>query len=169
MKFLNKVIAFFKHYVFKVGKVNKVKSFQDLYQKSLFYANSKIKYVIVTYFHSFIPYATKHYNIQLDILEQKNSYRAKWKYPDMLDLAVDYFKRNRNRLFQWWCMNNENALTSDDEFQVLRDIYGFNDAFKTICNKKFYIDVCPDTNYVYGVNVIDNSGNINNELISLMN
>ena len=127
-----------------------------------------IRNVVLVNFRNFIPYATKHYNAQLDILSQRNPYRAKYDIEDMVSLATDYFKRNRNRLFQWWCMNNKNVLTSNEEFMVQRDLIGFNGAFKTMCKKLFGIDIEPDASYKYGVNVINDDGTVNNSIIELM-
>ena len=127
-----------------------------------------IRDVVLVHFRNFIPYATKHYNAQLDILSQRNTYRARYDIEDMVSLATDYFKRNRNRLFQWWCMNNKNVLTLNEEFAIHRDLIGFNNAFKLMCKKMFDIDIEPDTSYKYGVNVINNDGTVNNSIIELM-
>ena len=55
-----------------------------------------IKCVLMMHFHDFIKYASKHYNAQLKLLCRDNPYFAD---TDDISLAVDYFKRNRNRLF----------------------------------------------------------------------
>lgn len=127
-----------------------------------------IRNAVLVNFRNFIPYATKHYNAQLDVLSQRNPYRARYVSEDMISLAIDYFKRNRSRLFQWWCMNNKNVLTSNEEFAIQRDLCGFNSAFKLMCKKLFGIDVDPDKSYEYGVNVINNDGTVNESIVSLM-
>lgn len=65
-------------------------------------------------------------------------------------------------------MNNENCLIEDDLFKVLYDVYGFNYAFEKRCKEMFDIDVCPDTNYVYGVNVISSNGYVNDEIVKML-
>ena len=67
-----------------------------------------VECVLMMHFHDFIKYASKHYNAQMKLLCRDNPYFAD---TDDISLAVDYFKRNRNRLFQWWCMNNVNLLS----------------------------------------------------------
>ena len=65
-------------------------------------------------------------------------------------------------------MNNVNLLSSDEEFQVLKDLYGFNYAFKIASKKLLYVDVNPDIKYEHGINVIDDDGNINHSFVQLM-
>ena len=129
----------------------------------------EIACVIVTHFYDFIPYATKHYNAMLKLIEPYNPYHARYESNDMIRLAVDYFKRNRSRLFQWWCMHNKNALSSNAEFNVLVDLYGFNDAFKILCKKMFFVDIDPDMNYNYGINAINDDGSTNAMICSMIN
>lgn len=139
------------------------------YVKPHFVLNDdKIAAVIYEHFRDFIKLPTKHYNVMLEVLNQQNVMRAKFEFDDMMSLAIDYFKRNRSRLFEWWCMNNENCLIEDDLFKVLYDIYGFNYAFEKRCKEMFDINVCPDTNYVYGVNVISSNGYVNSEIVMKM-
>lgn len=139
------------------------------YVKPNFVLNDdKIAAVIYEHFRDFIKLPSKHYNAMLEVLNQQNVMRAKFEFDDMLSLAIDYFKRNRNRLFEWWCMNNENCLIEDDLFKVLYDVYGFNYAFEKRCKEMFDIDVCPDTNYAYGMNVISSNGYINGEIVKML-
>ena len=158
------LLSFFKKrqsYVDNSQKLNK----QNQTTSSCSSIHDDVECVLMMHFHDFIKYASKHYNAQMKLLCRDNPYFAD---TDDISLAVDYFMRNRNRLFQWWCMNNVNLLSSDKEFQVLKDLYGFNYAFKIASKKLLYVDVNPDINYEHGINVIDDDGNINHSFVQLM-
>lgn len=71
------------------------------YVKPHFVLNDdKIAAVIYEHFRDFIKWPTKHYNAMLEVLNQQNVIRAKFEFDDMMSLAIDYFKRNRSRLFE---------------------------------------------------------------------
>ena len=141
-RLLNWIFNLFKKNDAKSNSINSHSSNQIAYVKPHFVLNDeKISYTLVTYFSDFIELPTRHYNQLLETLGQTNVPRAKYDFDNMLSLAIDYFKRNRMRVFEMWCMKNENILMKDDVFKVLYDVYGFNYAFTKRCKELFDIDV----------------------------
>lgn len=154
------MISFLKK-IFKLFSFHKTKNIN--YVKPHFVLNDdKIAAVIYEHFRDFIKLPTKHYNAMLEVLNQQNAYRAKFEFDHMLSLAIDYFKRNRSRLFEWWCMNNDNILTKDDIFKVLYDVYGFNYAFEKRAKEMFDVVIkCDENDNCHPCSMIDEHGNSN--------
>lgn len=160
ISFLKKIFKLFSFHKMKKTSTTVVYSNRAInYVKPHFVLNDdKIAAVIYEHFRDFIKWPTNHYNAMLEVLNQKNVYRAKFDFDSMLSLAIDYFKRNRSRLFEWWCMNNDNILTKDDIFKVLYDVYGFNYAFEKRCKDMFDIDINCDERH-QSCSMIDEHGN----------
>ena len=163
MSWLKKIFRCFRCSLNKKSSTSALsKKSATSYVKPHFVLNDdKIAAVIYEHFRDFIKWPTKHYNAMLEVLNQQNVMRAKFEFDDMLSLAIDYFKRNRSRLFEWWCMNNENCLIEDDLFKVLYDVYGFNYAFEKRCKEMFDIDVCCDEYNNHSCSMLDEHGNLN--------
>ena len=166
-RFLNWIFNLFKKNNTKSNSINSHSLNQIAYVKPHFVLNNdKISYTLVTYFSDFIELPTRHYNAMLDVLHQDSAYRAKYDFDSKLSLAIDYFKRNRSRLFEWWCMKNDNILMSDDIFNVLYDMYGFNYAFEKRCREMFDVDVkCDENINSHPCTMIDEHGNENKNII----
>lgn len=113
---------------------------------------------------SFIPLATAHYNSQLDTFSAaQNPYYAKTDFESMLDLAENYFIRNRSRLFEWWCLYGDGQgkfLTAEDHLRL--DLgWTFDEVFKLkMSSYQPPIDVNPDKDhYNGGIPCISQDGN----------
>ena len=54
----------------------------------------------------------------------------------MLDLAVNYFLRNRSRLFEWWCVygSGQGRFLSEED-NIVMDFESFDAAFAQKCEK----------------------------------
>jgi len=168
ISFLKKIFKLFS--LHKIKKTSTTAAYSNSainYVKPHFVLNDdKIAAVIYEQFRDFIKLPTKHYNAMLEVLNQQNAYRAKFEFDSMFSLAIDYFKRNRSRLFEWWCMNNDNILTKDDIFKVLYDMYGFNYAFEKRCKDMFDIDINCDERHQSIIDMIDECGNVNQQLFA---
>lgn len=114
----------------------------------------KIEFKIKEYLRSalnmreFIILATAHYNTQEDLRESnpENRHYIKSDVESMIDIAADYFRRNRCGLVEWWCKFNNGYqmfLTENDKIMLDLNV-PFAQIFKEKCLRELGIEVTPD-------------------------
>ena len=123
---------------------------------------SDTKIFLMNFCESFIPLATAHYNFQLDYISSSNyKYYAKTDFDSMLDLAENYFLRNRSRVFEWWCLygdGQKNFLSEEEKMKLDLGI-SFNEVFaEKMINQQPSIEVHPDSK-TYGTTLAINDSN----------
>ena len=121
--------------------------------------HAKVENVLLTKFNDFIDIAFDHYVAQYKMTNETTQLKqlANADFTMKLDLAADYFVRNRSRLFEWYCSKTDNALSANDEFKVLCDVFGFDFAFKKMCHKLFDVDVVPDEKHYSILTISENA------------
>ena len=95
----------------------------------------------------FVDLAVAHYNVQIDRSNNHSPERyVKNDLDSMLDIAEDYFTRDRSGLVEWWCRFNEDGqkFLNDIDRVKLDLLIPFHDVFKDKCVEEFGIDVNPD-------------------------
>lgn len=94
---------------------------------------------------SFIELAVAHYNTQIDHgLDHPESY-IKPDIESKLDIAQDYFIRDRAGLVEWWCKFTEDGQTFlDDKHKIMLDLeIPFHDVLADM-SLAYGIEVKPD-------------------------
>lgn len=152
----------------------RIKEAEELHKKLLAtdpeYRNRfKMRELLESVFLEFTHLATAHYNEQLDTLYGKNEYKyyASTLFKEELSLAEDYLKRNRSRLFEWWCLYGNGRKTKFlNEHDLLRIElgYSFDLIFSEKMKDELGIIVTPDENhYNGGIPAIQKDTNLPNE------
>lgn len=121
----------------------------------------------------FVILAAAHYNTQEDLGKSnpKDRYYIKSDIESMVDIAADYFRRNRCGLVEWWCKFDtgyQMFLTENDKIMLDLKV-PFAQVFKEKCLRELDIEVTPDNpehRRHLGWPCLDIHGNPN---ISLMN
>lgn len=131
----------------------------------------KVEAFISTFIPDFIQIACAHYNAQYEYNAITDFYKAKM-YD--LELATNYFIRNRCRLLEWYCLHNGNRRLFDDEDMILYDINNFDAknkafdiAFKNKANK-LGIKLKLDTNHKCGMPMLNDDGTTNWKAIACL-
>ena len=96
---------------------------------------------------SFIDLATAHYNTQIDHSRDLRSVLyVKSDFDSKLDIAADYFKRDRCGLVEWWIKFTEDGKDFfDAEDKIKLDLQiPFHNVFVDKCLREFGIEVKPD-------------------------
>lgn len=92
---------------------------------------------------SFIDLAVAHYNTQVD--RGSGGYYIKPDIESKLDIAQDYFIRDRAGLVEWWCKFTEDGQTFlDEKHKIMLDMgIPFHDVFADM-SQAYGIEVKPD-------------------------
>jgi len=93
---------------------------------------------------SFIELAAAHYNTQID--RGLGEYYIKPDFDSKLDIAANYFIRDRAGLVEWWCMFTQDGREFLGEEGAIKYDLGipFHAVFADVCLKKYGIEVRPD-------------------------
>lgn len=117
---------------------------------------------------SFIDLAAAHYNAQID-RQRGYGYYVKPDFDSKLDIAQDYFIRDRAGLVEWWCKFTKDGQTFlDDRHKIMLDMgIPFHDVFVDM-SQVYGIEVKPDyvdhRRYIYWP-CLDVHGNPNTPLM----
>ena len=92
---------------------------------------------------SFVELAAAHYNTQID--RGSIGYRVKPDIESKLDIAQDYFIRDRAGLVEWWCkFTKDGQAFLDDEHKIMLDMgIPFHDVLVDM-SQAYGIEVKPD-------------------------
>ena len=125
---------------------------------SSFVNEEKVEAFISEFLPDFIPLVCAHYNSQYEYCRLTGYfYEAK---PYELDLAANYFIRNRCRLLEWWCLHNGKRKLFDEEDMVNYDLNGFDAAFEAKA-KKLGISLDLDHDHTHGMPMLFDDKTIN--------
>ena len=123
---------------------------QQMHARLMAYPSYRYKYEIVNFLRntprmwSFIELAAAHYNAQVD--RGSGGYYIKPDLDSKLDIAQDYFRRDRAGLVEWWCRFTEDGrefFDASDKIKLDLQI-PFHEVFADKCLKKFDLEVKPD-------------------------
>lgn len=96
---------------------------------------------------SFVELAAAHYNTQLDhIMDYSPKFYIKPDFDSKLDIAQDYFIRDRCGLVEWWTRftrDGREFLDANDRIKLDLQI-PFHEVFADKCLREFGIEVNPD-------------------------
>lgn len=123
----------------------------QMHARLMAYPSYRYKYEIVNFLRntprmwSFIELAAAHYNVQVD--RGSGGYHIKPDLDSKLDIAQDYFRRDRAGLVEWWCRFTKDGrefFDASDKIKLDLQI-PFHQVFVDKCHRDFSIDVKPDS------------------------
>ena len=117
---------------------------------------------------SFIELAVAHYNTQVD--KSLSGHHIKPDFGSKLDIAQDYFIRDRAGLVEWWCKFTKDGREFLGEEGAIKQDLGipFHDVLVDICLRKHSIELQLDPDEHRNVirwPCMDAHGNPNMELM----
>lgn len=128
-----------------------VASMQQMHAKLMSYSSYRYKYKTINFLRntprmwSFIDLAVAHYNTQVD--RGSGGYHIKPDLDSKLDIAQDYFIRDRAGLVEWWCKFTKDGREFLGEESVIKQDLGipFHDVLVDICLRKHSIELQLDS------------------------
>lgn len=136
------------------AKAAKQKSAAQMHARLMAYPSYRCKYKIINFLRntprmwSFVDLAAAHYNTQID--HSRDHRPELYIKPDLdskLDIAQDYFRRDRAGLVEWWCRFTEDGrefFDASDKIKLDLQI-PFHQVLVDKCHRDFSIDVKPDS------------------------
>lgn len=123
---------------------------QQMHTRLMAYPRYRHRYETINFLRgtprmwSFVELAAAHYNAQID--RGSIGYRVKPDFESKLNIAQDYFIRDRAGLVEWWCRFTEDGKEFFDASNKIKlDLQiPFHEVFVDKCCRDFDIDVKPD-------------------------
>ena len=133
--------------------VEKENATAQLHVHLMMYSSYKFQYKIINFLRntprmwSFVELAAAHYNTQIDHgKDHRLELYIKSDFDSKLDIAQDYFRRDRCGLVEWWCKFTKDGrefFDADDKIKLDLQI-PFHKVFADKCLREFGIEVKPD-------------------------
>ena len=137
----------------KSEKIAKLKLAVQFHSRWIGCSNYKAKFDAITFLkdnpkmRSFVELAAAHYNTQIDHgRDHSPRLYIKPDFDSKLDIAQDYFRRDRCGLVEWWTRFTEDGrefLDANDRIKLDLQI-PFHEVFADKCLREFGIEVKPD-------------------------
>ena len=130
--------------------VEKKKAAAQLYFSLMGYSSYRCEYKTINFLRNtprmwgFIDLAVAHYNTQVD--KGSGGYYVKPDLDNKLEIAQDYFRRDRCGLVEWWTRftgDGREFFDADDKIKLDLQI-PFHKVFADKCLREFGIEVNPD-------------------------
>ena len=137
----------------KSEKIAKVKLAVQFHSRWIGYSNYKAKFDAIKFLKnnpkmwSFVELAAAHYNTQLDHrTDYSPELYIKPDFDSKLDIAQNYFIRDRCGLVEWWTrFTRDGREFLDDNDRIKLDLQiPFHEVFADKCLREFGIEVNPD-------------------------
>ena len=134
-------------------EVEKEKAAARLHSSLMGHANYRAQFHTIQFLRdnpkmwSFVELAAAHYNTQIDHgRDHSPGFYIKPDFDSKLDIAQDYFRRDRCGLVEWWTRFNEDGrefLNANDKIKLDLQI-PFHEVFTDKCLREFGLEVKPD-------------------------
>ena len=131
-------------------EVEKEKAAKRLRSSLMAYPSYRAQFYIIQFLklnpkmRSFVELAAAHYNTQID--RGSGGYYIKPDLESKLDIAENYFIRDRAGLVEWWCKFTKDGREFLGEEGTIKQDLGipFHDVLADICLRKHGIKLQPD-------------------------